>query len=176
MANSTKRAPVNTTVSDSLSYSSASSVLSVSPNLLVWKIPKVHALFWQLWPTCWILWQCIIIIIIITIIIIINPLCLLHFSLFSTAFWDLPKSRPVHSLMLSSLPLPLATLSSSPFHCALQDVLARPDEQETWPYHYSLRLFMIVRRSFCGPIACGILAKTSALVTWSLYEMCSILQ
>ena len=26
----------------------------------------------------------------------------LHFSLFSTAFWDLANSRPVHSLMLSS--------------------------------------------------------------------------
>ena len=26
----------------------------------------------------------------------------LHFSLFSTALWDLPNSRPVHSLMLSS--------------------------------------------------------------------------
>ena len=26
----------------------------------------------------------------------------LHFSLFSTALWDLAKSRPVHSLMLSS--------------------------------------------------------------------------
>ena len=38
----------------------------------------------------------------------------LHFSLFSTALWDLLNSRPVHSLMLSSL-------SSSPFHCALQD-------------------------------------------------------
>ena len=45
----------------------------------------------------------------------------LHFPLFSTALWDLPNSRPVHSLMLSShlflcLPclLPL-------FHCALQD-------------------------------------------------------
>ena len=28
----------------------------------------------------------------------------LHFSLFSTALWDLPNSRPVHSLMLSPLP------------------------------------------------------------------------
>ena len=28
----------------------------------------------------------------------------LHFSLFSTALWDLPNSRPVHSLMLSSHP------------------------------------------------------------------------
>ena len=27
---------------------------------------------------------------------------LLHFPLFSTALWDLPNSRPVHSLMLSS--------------------------------------------------------------------------
>ena len=26
----------------------------------------------------------------------------LHFSLFNTALWDLPNSRPVHSLMLSS--------------------------------------------------------------------------
>ncbi|WP_293703085.1 hypothetical protein, partial [Thiolapillus sp.] len=34
MANSARRAPTNTTVSDSLSYSSASPVLSVSPNLL----------------------------------------------------------------------------------------------------------------------------------------------
>ena len=41
--------------------------------------------------------------------IIINPLTTddfatssLHFSLFSTALWDLPNSRPVHSLMLSS--------------------------------------------------------------------------
>ena len=50
------------------------------------------------------------------IVIIINPLnrecrwgitddfatSFLHFSLFSTALWDLPNSRPVHSLMLSS--------------------------------------------------------------------------
>ena len=34
MANRARRAPRNTTVSDSLSYSSASPVLSVSPNLL----------------------------------------------------------------------------------------------------------------------------------------------
>ena len=39
----------------------------------------------------------------------------------------------------------------------------------TWPYHCSLRLFTMVRRSSCGPIACWILARTSSLVTWSLY-------
>ena len=53
-------------------------------------------------------------------------------------------------------------------------VLARPDEWETWSYHCSLRLFTIIRRSSCGPMACWILAQTSSLVTWSLYEMRSI--
>ena len=55
-------------------------------------------------------------------------------------------------------------------------VLARPDERETWPYHCSLRLFTMVIRSSCSPIACWILARTSSLVTWSLYEMHSILR
>ena len=42
--------------------------------------------------------------------------------------------------------------------------------------HSTTYLFTIVRRSSCGPFACWILAQTSSLVTWSLYEMCSILQ
>ena len=46
-------------------------------------------------------------------------------------------------------------------------VLARSDEQETCPYHFSSRFFTMVRRSSCGPIACWILAQTSWLVTWS---------
>ena len=73
-------------------------------------------------------------------------------------------------------PLPLSALSSPPFTVPCKMVLAKPDERETWPYHCSLRLFTIVRRSSCGPIACWILARTSSLVTWSLYEMCSILR
>ena len=84
----------------------------------------------------------------------------LHFSLFSTALWDLANSRPSHSLMLSSHLFPLTV------PCKM--ILARPDEQETCPYHCSLRLFTIVRRSLCGPIACWILAQTSS-VTWSCY-------
>ena len=47
-------------------------------------------------------------------------------------------------------------------------VLARP---ETCPYRFSWRPFRMDRRSSCGPIACWILAKTSSLVTWSLYEI-----
>ena len=55
-----------------------------------------------------------------------------------------------------------------------QMVLTRPDEWETCPHHFSLRLF--VKRPMCGLIACWILAWTSSSGTWSLYEMCSILQ
>ena len=40
------------------------------------------------------------------------------FFFFSNAHWVLERSRPVHSLMLSSH---LFFLSSSPFHYALQD-------------------------------------------------------
>ena len=73
-------------------------------------------------------------------------------------------------------PLFLSALSSSPFHCALQDGFGQTWWTATWPYHCSLRLFMIVRRSSYGPIAYWILACTSSLVTWPLYDMCSILQ
>ena len=100
----------------------------------------------------------------------------LHFSLFSTALWDLPNSRPVHSLMLSSHLFLCPPCLLPPFTVLCKMVLARPDERETWPYHCSLRLFTIVRRSSCGPIACWILARTSSLAIWSLYEMCSILR
>ena len=100
----------------------------------------------------------------------------LHFSLFSTALWDLVNSMPVHSLMLSShlfLCLPCLLL---PFTVPCKTVFARPDQQETCPYHCSLRLFTIVRRSSCGLIPCWILEWASLLVTWSLYEMHNILQ
>ena len=49
--------------------------------------------------------------------------------------------------------------------------MARPNERETRQYHCSLRLFTVVKRSTCDPIACWILARTSSLVTWSLHEM-----
>ena len=99
-----------------------------------------------------------------------------NFSLFSTAIWDLPNSRPVHSLMLSAHLFFCLPYLLPPFTVPCKMVLARPDEWETWPYHCSLHLFTIVRRSSCGPIACWILARTSSLVTWSLYEMHSILR
>ena len=99
----------------------------------------------------------------------------LHFPLFSTALWDLPNFRTVHFLTLYSHLLHCLPCLSLPFNVPCKMVLARPDERETWPYHCSLHLFTIVRSS-CGPIACWILARPSSLVTWSLYEMCSILR
>ena len=92
----------------------------------------------------------------------------LHFLLFSTALWDLANSRPVYSLMLSSHLFFYLPCLLSPVTVRCKMVLARPDERETWPYHCSLRLFTIVRRPSCGPIACWILARTSSLVTRSL--------
>ena len=88
----------------------------------------------------------------------------LHFSLFSTALWDLLNSRPVHSLMLFSHLFLCLPCLLPPFTEPCKMVLARPDEQETRPYHCSLRFFMIIRRSSCGPIACWVLARTSSLV------------
>ena len=79
-------------------------------------------------------------------------------------------------LMLSSHLFLCPPCLLPPFTVPCKMVLARPDERETWPYHCSLPLFTMVRRSSCGPVACWILARTSSLVTWSLYEMYSILR
>ena len=95
----------------------------------------------------------------------------LHFSLFSTALWDLANSRPVYSLMLSSHLFFCLPCLLSPFTVPCKMVLVRPDERETCHgYQSSLRLFTMVK-SLCGPIACWILARAFTLITWSLYEM-----
>ena len=56
---------------------------------------------------------------------------LLYFSLFSTALWDLPNSRPVHSLMLSSRLFLCLPCLLPPFTVPCKMVLTRPDEWET---------------------------------------------
>ena len=55
----------------------------------------------------------------------------LHFSLFSTALWDLANSRPVHSLMLFSHLFLCMPCLLPPFTVPCKMVLARPDERET---------------------------------------------
>ena len=59
----------------------------------------------------------------------------LHFSLYSTALWDLPNFRPVHSLMLSSHLFLCPPCLLPPFTVPCKMVWARPDERETWLYH-----------------------------------------
>ena len=88
----------------------------------------------------------------------------LRSSLFSTALWDLPNSRSVHFLMLSSHLFLCLSCFLPPLTVPCKMILARPDEREIYPYHCSLHLFMMVRRSSCGPVACWILAWTSCQV------------
>ena len=80
-------------------------------------------------------------------------------------------SQPVSSIFsVLHCPLGLCGLQACPFldvvllllflsHCLLppfavprEMVLARPDERETYPYHLSLHLFTMVRRSSRSPI------------------------
>ena len=99
------------------------------------------------------------------------------FSLFSTALWDLANSWPKnHVLMLSSHLFLCLPCLLPPFIVPCKMVLARPDERETCPYPCSLHRCMLVRRSLCGLIACWILAQSSSVVTWSFYEMRSVLR
>ena len=100
----------------------------------------------------------------------------LHFSLLSTALWHLPNSRPVHSLMLSSHLFLCPPCLLPPFTVPCKMVwpdLMNGRHNHTTAVCVSLRWS---ERLSCGPIACWILARTSSLVTWSLYEMCSVLR
>ena len=93
----------------------------------------------------------------------------LHFPLFSTALWNLANSRSVNFLKLPSHLFLCLPCLLPPFTMPCKMVWGRSEEREIWPYHCSLRLFTMVRRSSCGTIACWILARTSSLVTWPLY-------
>ena len=73
----------------------------------------------------------------------------LHFLLFSTPLWDLVNTRPLHSLMLSSYLFLCLPRLPPPLTVPSKMVLARPDERETRPYHFSWRLLTMLRRSSC---------------------------
>ena len=55
----------------------------------------------------------------------------LHFSLFSTALWDLANSRPVHSLMLFSRLFFSLICLLLPYTVPCKMVSVRPDQRET---------------------------------------------
>ena len=97
----------------------------------------------------------------------------LQFSAFRSMMFH---SRPVHSLMLSSHRFLCLPLSLPPSTVPCRIVLANPDDRVTRPYHFSLRLFTAVRKSSYGPMVFLILAFTSSLVMWSLYEIPRSLQ
>ena len=98
-------------------------------------------------------------------------------NLFTFTFTDPLTTRVVWAPQITSLPvssifpcspLPSGTwrtpgLSSHLFFCLpclppftvpYKILFAKPDERDTCPYHRSLCLFTMVRRSSCGPIAC----------------------
>ena len=95
----------------------------------------------------------------------------LHSSRFSAFRSAMFHWRPVHSLMLSSHRFLCLPLRLPPWTVPCGIVLASPDDRVTCPYHFSLRLFTVVKRSSYGPMAFPILAFTSSLVMWSLYEI-----
>ena len=95
----------------------------------------------------------------------------LHFLWFSAFHSMVFHSRPVHSLMLSSHCFLCLPLRLPPWTVPCRIVLANPDDLVMCLYHFRLRLFTEVRRSSYGPMAFAILAFTSSMVMWSLYEI-----
>ena len=53
-------------------------------------------------------------------------------------------------------------------------VFAKPEDLETWPNHLIFRFLTRVRSLSYSPMAARIFLRASSLVTWSIYEMCSI--
>ena len=87
---------------------------------------------------------------------------------------DKLKACPFPDFVFPSLPL--SALSSSSIHHALQDGFGQTWRTGDMTKPLQFASFTMVRKSSYDPIACWILARTSSLVTWSLYEMRSILQ
>ena len=70
----------------------------------------------------------------------------LYSSRFSAFRGMIFHSRPVHSLMLSSHRFLYLSLRFAPWTVLCRIVLASTDGCVMWPYHFSLRLFIEVRR------------------------------
>ena len=88
----------------------------------------------------------------------------LHSSRFSSLRSTMFHSKPVHSLMFSSHRFFCLPLRLPPCTVPCRIVLASVDDRVTCPYHFSLCLFIEVRRSSYGQMAFSILVSTSSLV------------
>ena len=65
----------------------------------------------------------------------------------------------------------LTTSRLPPLTVPCMIVFERPEDLETWPYHFSFLLLTVVSKSSYGPMACSILLRTSTFVMCSVYDM-----
>ena len=85
----------------------------------------------------------------------------LHSSRFSAFRRMTFHSRPVHSFMLCSHRFFCLPLRLPPWTVPCWTVLASPDDRVTCPYHFSLRLFTLIRKSrLVGSTASTVLKVT----------------
>ena len=81
---------------------------------------------------------------------------------------DSAVRRQVQSLILSSHRFLWPPLLLPPLTVPCMIVFERPEDLETWPYHFSFLLLTVVSKSSYGPMARSILLRTSTFV------MCTI--
>ena len=87
----------------------------------------------------------------------------LHSSRLSVFLMAAPSVMPVHSGMLSSHLFFCLLLLRPPCTVPCRIVLASPEDLVMCPYHFSLCLFTVVKRSSWGPMACRDLFRTTRL-------------
>ena len=86
---------------------------------------------------------------------------------------DSAVRRQVQSLILSSHRFLWPPLFLPPLTVPCMIVFERPEDLETWPYHFSFLLLTVVSKSSYGPMARSILLRTSTFVMCSVYDMLS---
>ena len=95
----------------------------------------------------------------------------LHSSRLSAFLMAAPSVMAVHSRMLFSHLFFCLPRLRPPCNVPCRIVLASPVDLVTYPYHFSLRRFTVVKRSSWGLLACQVLFCTTSYwpVTLSLY-------
>ena len=79
---------------------------------------------------------------------------------------DSVARRQVQSLILSSHRFLWPPLLLPPLTVPCMIVFERPEDLETWPYHFSFLLLTVVSKSSYGPMARSILLRTSTFVVF----------
>ena len=89
----------------------------------------------------------------------------------SPSAFDCTLHDQVQSLILSSHRFLWPPLLLPPLTVPCMIVFERPEDLETWPYHFSFLLLTVVSKSSYGPMARSILLRTSIFVMCSVYDM-----